>query len=478
MCTKKNKSILNQTNMMNCGMKCKVINDFGYRNITVQFEDGTIKENCSRASFYRGNIANPSLGRGFACSNKYSIVGKTKMMKCGMKCTVIEDNGQKDITVQFEDGTIKENCSRVSFNNGSLTNPKLGRGYAYSKKNSILGQSKMMKCGMKCTVIEDNGADDISVQFEDGTIVQHRIRHSFKVRSIVNPHIINISSVPQGLIFYFIREFYSDAIQNFRPDWLKNSVTNSNLELDIWIPSKKIGIEYDGVIWHKEETTRSRKKALLIEQRDEIEKIITVLERGALAHSSPKHINIYLNTTSDRKESNAFLLEIEDAINKILKYLGVNEKIHVDDAIIEKLFETNILRAYSQNLQKGINDLKTLRPDLVEEWDYEKNSFLPTDITCGSGRKVWWKCSKCGHSWTIEIQRRAKNGSGCPNCAQKMFISKRKKQIINLDTGKIYSSITQASQLTKINKNSISKCCNGSRKTAGGFRWEFKKDSH
>ena len=40
----------------------------------------------------------------------------------------------------------------------------------------------------------------------------------------------------------------------------------------------------------------------------------------------------------------------------------------------------------------GYNDLATLRPDLVEEWDYDKNDISPKTIGIGSCKKVWWKC--------------------------------------------------------------------------------------
>ena len=33
---------VNETKMMNCGMKCIIIDYIKYNNITVQFEDGTI----------------------------------------------------------------------------------------------------------------------------------------------------------------------------------------------------------------------------------------------------------------------------------------------------------------------------------------------------------------------------------------------------------------------------------------------------
>jgi predicted nucleic acid-binding Zn-ribbon protein len=69
-----------------------------------------------------------------------------------------------------------------------------------------------------------------------------------------------------------------------------------------------------------------------------------------------------------------------------------------------------------KNLIPGKTDLRTIAPDLIEEWDYEKNGDLkPEDFTGGSGIKVWWKCKKYGHSWQAPIYSRV-NGSGCPYC--------------------------------------------------------------
>ena len=64
----------------------------------------------------------------------------------------------------------------------------------------------------------------------------------------------------------------------------------------------------------------------------------------------------------------------------------------------------------------GYNDLKTTNPELVVQWNSEKNgNLLPEMVGCGSDRKVWWKCSK-GHAWQASIVNRAK-GSGCPICS-------------------------------------------------------------
>ena len=64
----------------------------------------------------------------------------------------------------------------------------------------------------------------------------------------------------------------------------------------------------------------------------------------------------------------------------------------------------------------GFNDLKTSNPELVDEWDYEKNTPLtPENIMPGSHTVVWWKC-KNGHTWQASPNHRTSKGRGCPHC--------------------------------------------------------------
>lgn len=64
------------------------------------------------------------------------------------------------------------------------------------------------------------------------------------------------------------------------------------------------------------------------------------------------------------------------------------------------------------------NNLASKYPELVNEWDQEKNKGLnPAEITPYSNRKVWWQCKK-GHGWQATLYNRAKNKSGCPICAR------------------------------------------------------------
>jgi len=64
------------------------------------------------------------------------------------------------------------------------------------------------------------------------------------------------------------------------------------------------------------------------------------------------------------------------------------------------------------------NNLASEYPELLDEWDGEKNIGLnPSDFTPHVNKKVWWRCRK-GHSWQATIYNRANNKSGCPACAR------------------------------------------------------------
>lgn len=49
----------------------------------------------------------------------------------------------------------------------------------------------------------------------------------------------------------------------------------------------------------------------------------------------------------------------------------------------------------------------------------------------------------------------------------------KSKQILCVETNKIYKSLTEAYRQTEIHIGNISSCCNGKRQTAGGYHWKF-----
>lgn len=64
----------------------------------------------------------------------------------------------------------------------------------------------------------------------------------------------------------------------------------------------------------------------------------------------------------------------------------------------------------------GFNDLKTKHPEIAIYWDYDKNAdLLPTQVTSGSRKKIWWKC-KYGHEYQRVIEGECNYKGRCPIC--------------------------------------------------------------
>ena len=61
------------------------------------------------------------------------------------------------------------------------------------------------------------------------------------------------TSFPEQAIFFYAKQKFQDAINSYK------SIFNNGMELDIFIPSLMIGIEYDGLAWH-DDTKLNREK--------------------------------------------------------------------------------------------------------------------------------------------------------------------------------------------------------------------------
>lgn len=86
-------------------------------------------------------------------------------------------------------------------------------------------------------------------------------------------------------------------------------------------------------------------------------------------------------------------------------------------AVMNRSYGTGCPYCSRKRLSVGENDVRTLRPSLVEQWDYEKNDGLtPDDVSIFANKKIWWKCEK-GHSWRTAIANRT-SGRGCPYCGR------------------------------------------------------------
>ena len=62
------------------------------------------------------------------------------------------------------------------------------------------------------------------------------------------------------------------------------------------------------------------------------------------------------------------------------------------------------------------NSVESKLPELIKEWNYERNNKKPSEVYCLSTKKYWWKCISCNSEYERSI-RNAVEGIGCPYCA-------------------------------------------------------------
>ena len=97
------------------------------------------------------------------------------------------------------------------------------------------------------------------------------------------------------------------------------------------------------------------------------------------------------------------------------------------------------------------NSLLIKRPDLAKEWHPTKNGSLkPNDVTYGTHKKVWWKCSKDdNHEWKTSIGVRTGNReTGCPYCT--LTPQSREELIITHELISIFKGINPKGFKTRV----------------------------
>lgn len=173
-----------ETNIAQNGQKMKIIEYNGYHNVTIEFEDGTIVYNKRYDFFKLGYIVNPN--KQIPYKRNIDRTGESIIARNGLKMTIIAYRGSTDIDVQFETGEIVKNKYYKEFKVGNIGCSEHGLYQDYALK--YVGQSVIASNGQKMTLIAYNGNHDVNVQFEDGTIVKHRTYNAFTKGIIQNPN--------------------------------------------------------------------------------------------------------------------------------------------------------------------------------------------------------------------------------------------------------------------------------------------------
>jgi len=114
-------------------------------------------------------------------------VGAIQIAQNGQTMKIIEYIDNKNITVEFEDGTIVKNKQLVNFKNGTIRNPN--KPLLNTKKaQKRIGENIKANNGQYMTIVEYKDKNHIDVIFEDGTIVQNKTYNNFKNGLIKNPN--------------------------------------------------------------------------------------------------------------------------------------------------------------------------------------------------------------------------------------------------------------------------------------------------
>ena len=289
------------------------------------------------------------------------------------------------------------------------------------------------------------------------------------------------SSFPEQAIYYYIKQLFPDAINSYR------DVFKTSMELDIFIPSINTGIEYDGKTYHSNPTAQLRdaKKystckdngimLVRIVEAKRYTPILTCDHKIEIPDASDEHLNYAINNLCyhlgrvvvpdvrrDRKEilklldkrKNSLAIEYPEIASEwdytknaplvpenfaphanervywICNKCGNSWRAAIGDRTGDDKNSCPICsrkrgrEKVRTTIVEAKGSLADTNPDLLQEWDYEKNYIEPTAITVGSGRKVWWKCNVCDYSWEASINHRV-NGRGCPVCSNRIIIPGR-----------------------------------------------------
>ncbi len=224
------------------------------------------------------------------------------------------------------------------------------------------------------------------------------------------------TSFPEQAIYYYVKKLYPDAISRYK------DIFDNGSELDIYVPSLKVGIEYDGMRFHNQNDplVRDREKRKYQTCKENGIKLIRVLETPN-KRPFPGNCDVSITRPTDKSDDE----NLEDLIYFLLTNMIKNQMTTstIEETLGILPFDINIERdryeilSYLNDL--GESSLAALYPDIAKEWHPTKNgNVTPSMVSPGSNYNAWWKCSYCGKEFKKAVCTRTASGRlGCKKCS-------------------------------------------------------------
>ena len=206
------------------------------------------------------------------------------------------------------------------------------------------------------------------------------------------------TSFPEQAILFYVKKLFPDALNKYK------GLFKTAMELDIYIPSINVAIEYDGAAWHKLSHSVHREKKKYNICREHKIFLYRVREESSSKDNADKVYSVPAFSFSK-------LILFNEVIENLLKDISNDSNIDVN-------IERDMFEILKYKIIKYEDSLAHQFPEVCKEWHPTLNKGLkPENVLPGTTFKVWWKCSKCGNEWQTSVNNRTK-GHGCDICAR------------------------------------------------------------
>lgn len=253
-----------------------------------------------------------------------------------------------------------------------------------------------------------------------------KINNRFNGRGCPLCRKVSKTSFPEQAVYFYVKKLFPDAINSYR------EIFDNTMELDIYIPSIRNAIEYDGIKYHIDEKLSFEEKKYKICKENHIT-LIRIKENNMHYKVGERLCDFMLLVDEPPKGRGYTYSSLDKVIRKLLYVFhdfdvsNLYRVKHISEIIDENVYgpkvrtDVNTKRDQIQICQNYYqvykdNSFGALYPEQAKKWHPNKNgSITPYMVKPHTTKKFWW-LGECGHEWQASVALLSR-GSGCPYCS-------------------------------------------------------------